>query len=323
MPLYPFLLEPTLLVKVWGGRQFETEFHRQLATDEPYGESWEMHDSCVIANGPLKGRTIGDVLSEYGREIVGKHNDPSEGFPLLAKFIDTTSWLSVQVHPDDAYAQEHENEARGKTEAQIILKAAPDSTMVVGVKEDTTQDAVAAAIKDVTLNDHLIYTSVTAGDAVFIPAGIVHAIGPDLLVYEIQQSSDRTYRLYDWGRMGLDGKPRELHIKKGLKVTRYGEQAVITHNNGDRAFELIVDSPFFKTVRCEISDSKSIETQGQFHILTCIEREAKAHTTESDSVTLVKGQTLLVPASISDYFLTSDSTGVVLLSSQAVDMSQF
>ena len=307
MTLYPLLLEPTLHVKVWGGRRLQTVMDKPLPTDEPYGEAWELHDTARVVNGDLVGKTLADLLTEYGTDLIGDENDPSEGFPLLAKLLDTEDWLSVQVHPNDEQARELEGDPRGKTEAWIILAAEPDSQLVIGVKGGTSRDAVATAIRENRLEELLVYQNVKAGDVLFIAAGTIHAIGPGILLYEIQQSSDMTYRLYDWGRMGLDGKPRPLHIEKSLQVATVESlpEIVSTPDDG-RTVSNLVQSEYFSTDLHRFNDPSVktvLDTLGQiFHILTCIEGEVQV--VYGDRVVeMQKGRTVLIPACLGQYEL--------------------
>lgn len=316
MALYPFLLNPALHTKVWGGRQLETVMGKALPTDEPYGESWEMHDTAVVANGPLQGRTLGDILAEYGHDLVGPDNNPSVGLPLLAKILDAADWLSVQLHPNDEQAQALEGEPRGKSEAWYVLGAKLGSRLVIGVKPGTTREQMAQAIRENALESLLVYEEVRPGDVLAISPGTIHALGEGVLIYEIQQSSDTTYRLYDWGRMGLDGKPRALHIDKGSQVANLDSLPTIKHTGGDRAKMVeIVETPFFKTVLYQLSAANGtqveLDTQGRrFAILTCIEGEAKVNA----DVTMKKGQTVFVPANQGKYILSG--TARVLTSFQ-------
>lgn len=312
MSLYPFLLDPALHVKVWGGRKLATLMDKSLPTDEPYGESWEMHDSAQVANGPLAGRTLGDVLADYGHDLVGPDNDPAEGLPLLAKFLDARDWLSVQLHPDDAQARELEGEPRGKTEAWYVIAAEPGAQLVIGVQPGTTPQQMAEAIKNNTLESLLVYADVVPGDVLFIRAGTIHALGPGLLIYEIQQSSDLTYRLYDWGRVGLDGQPRTLHIDKGTQVANLGALPQIVHTAADTAQVVdILREQYFTTLLYQLNDANgthlSLDTSGQrFHILTCIEGAARI-TTDDTEVELAKGRTALIPASQGTYRLAGQA----------------
>ena len=214
--LYPIKLQPVLHVKVWGGRKLAERLNKTMPSTEPYGESWELHGAARVRNGSLRGRSLAELTREYGAELIGQGSDPADGFPLLAKFIDANDWLSIQVHPDDAQARLLEGEPRGKTEAWVVLDADEGAKLVIGLEPGSGREQLADAIQQNRLEDLLVYTEVKSGDVLYVPANTVHALGPGILIYEIQQSSDITYRLYDWGRMGLDGRPRELHIDKGL-----------------------------------------------------------------------------------------------------------
>lgn len=305
--LYPMLLEPVLHVKVWGGRRLETVMHKTLPTAEPYGESWEMHDTCKVANGALRDRTLGDLLSEYGADLIGGLSDPGDGLPLLVKLIDATDWLSVQVHPNDEQARALEGDPRGKTEAWYLIDAQPNARLVIGVDPKAQRDEVAAAVRAHRLEEMLVYSDVSAGDVLYVAAGTIHALGPGVLVYEIQQSSDITYRFYDWGRMGLDGKPRPLHIDKALEVARLGRLPVLRYIGGERkALVNVVESPFFKTVLHQLhDDSADLDTAGGvFHVLTCIDGEAEITSPGSPALTLTTGQTAFIPAALGSYRLT-------------------
>ena len=313
--LYPLLLQPSLHTKVWGGRKLETVLGKDLPTDEPYGESWELHDTATIENGELAGRTVGDVLAEYGTILAGEGNDPAEGFPLLAKFLDANAWLSVQVHPNDEQAQRLENFPRGKTEAWIVLSAEPNAQLVIGVQPSTTQEAMAEAIRENTLEDLLVKADVQQGDVLYLKANTVHALGDGILIYEIQQSSDLTYRLYDWGRMGLDGKPRELHIDKGVEVSNLTTLPEIKPiQDSESQMQVVVAGEYFQTLLHRVNDfSVTIETVGRFHALTCIEGEL-AIEAEGVSVEFGLGRTVLIPACVDDYTLSG--RGEVLVSFQ-------
>jgi mannose-6-phosphate isomerase len=309
MSLYPLLLQPALHTRVWGGRRLETLFHKSLPTAEPYGESWEMHDTSTIVNGPLAGRTIGDVLNQYGHALVGPDNDPANGFPLLAKFLDAAEWLSIQVHPDDEQARRLEDEPRGKTEAWYILSAEPGAKLVIGVQPGTSREDMAQAIRTNTLENLLVYADVTVGDVLCIPAGTIHALGPGLLIYEIQQSSDLTYRLYDWGRMGLDGEPRPLHIDKGVAVANVDSLPELKHTAGDsRPVVEIVRSLFFTTRLHQLNPRNgpriTLDTENRcFHILTCIEGTAAVAAGDT-RLEMQPGHTVLIPANQGTYTLS-------------------
>ncbi|MCL4251115.1 MAG: class I mannose-6-phosphate isomerase [Anaerolineae bacterium] len=318
--LYPLLLTPQLKTRPWGGRRLATEFGKHLPDDQPYGESWELHDTCKVANGALAGRTIGDLLAEYGAALVGAGNDLSAGFPLLVKLLDAHQWLSIQDHPNDEQALALENEPRGKNEAWYFLSAEPGAKLVLGVKPGATREALAEAIRDNRLEAMVAFAEVQEDDSVFMAAGTVHALGPGLIIYEIQQSSDTTYRLYDWGRAGLDGKPRELHIDKGLQVANLGAPPEIRYTGdvgGQRV--QIFETPYFITERYSLNETDGLtahlNTHGSFHSLTCIEGAARAESPSGD-VDFALGQTVLIPAALGAYSLSAGDQARILLSKQ-------
>jgi mannose-6-phosphate isomerase len=303
--LYPMLLKPALHTRVWGGRRLETELGKTLPTAEPYGESWELHDSAVIANGAHAGRTVGEALTGLGTALVGPDFDLTEGFPLLIKFLDANDWLSVQVHPDDAQARVLEDQPRGKTEAWVVLDAAPGARLVIGVKPGTDRAAMARAIELNALEDLVVYAEVAAGDVLYMAAGTVHALGPGTLIYEVQQSSDLTYRLYDWGRVGLDGKPRPLHIDKGVQVSNVDMTPPISRAAASDN-EPIIRGAFFTTYLHHLDDSTLTLDTGlrTFHALTCTGGALTVVSADGESLSLKRGDTVLIPAALGAYTLT-------------------
>ena len=310
----PLLLSPALHTRVWGGRKLETALHKTLPTGDPYGESWEMHDTAAVASGEYAGRTLGDLLAEFGAALIGDASDPAEGFPLLLKFLDANEWLSVQVHPDDAIAAELEGEPRGKTEAWIVLGADPRSKLALGVADGVTTEELGTAIKDGTIKSTMRYVEVTPGDAVYLAAGTVHALGPGVLIYEIQQSSDQTYRLYDWGRVGLDGKPRPLHIEKSIRAAKTELRPNVTRmpDGSGKVFS----GPYFETYVHRLQGGAStLDTGGtRFHVLS-VTRGAVTISAGGVSVDASVGQSVLIPAATGRYQLSG--VGDVLRSLQS------
>ena len=281
---------------------------KDLKEDAPYGESWELHDTAIIANGVHAGKTVADLIRLYGTSLIGEGFDPAEGLPLLVKLLDANDWLSVQVHPNDEQARDLEGDPRGKTEAWIILATDPKAKLVIGMKSGISQDAMAEAIRDNNVESMLEYAEVAAGDVLYMPANTVHAIGPGIVLYEVQQSSDVTYRLYDWGRMGLDGNPRELHIEKGVQVSNLDTLPDVTHPTDS----LMVDGQYFQTKR-HIIEGLGIDlvTEGVFHAITCIEGSVRIEH-PSEIIKLQLGQTALIPATLGTYGILG--TGTVLRS---------
>jgi mannose-6-phosphate isomerase len=305
--LYPLLLSPALHTRVWGGRRLATMLHKDLPTPDPYGESWEVHDSATVVNGEFAGRKVGELVPIFGADLIGVGNDPAEGLPLLVKFLDANEWLSVQVHPNDEQARRLEGEPRGKSEAWYVMAAEPKAKLVVGVVPDATPETMAEAIRAKLLDGMLVYVEVEAGSVLYIPAGTIHALGPGLMVYEIQQSSDTTYRLYDWGRLGLDGKPRALNIDKGVAVSRLGRLPNVTYYGAAKAPVVqIVNSPFFQTVLHQLDGGAAeLDTEGRvFHTLTCVEGTVTITAGDTPAVTLELGQSALIPAAVGRYTLS-------------------
>ncbi len=309
--LYPLKLQSALHVKVWGGRKLATELGKPLPTEQPYGESWELHDTCLVTNGALRGANLGELTRQFGADLVGAGNDPADGMPLLAKFIDAGEWLSIQVHPNDAQAKALEGEPRGKTEAWVVLDADPGARLVIGLKPGASTEQLTNAIQRNRLEELLVYAEVKPGDLLYIPANTVHALGPGILVYEIQQSSDTTYRLYDWGRLGLDGQPRDLHIEKGVQVANLESLPQVRQPGGD----LLVDGEFFRAWRHSLEKGAlELSTPGRFQALSCIEGELRIEATgatggsEADAIVLDKGQTGLIPACIASFSISGSGT---------------
>jgi mannose-6-phosphate isomerase len=227
--IYPLTFTPVFKDYIWGGRNLETKLGRQI----PPGiiaESWEIsgHPSSPtrVAQGALAGQTLPQVLNLLGEDLVGYRARPmlERGkFPLLVKLLDANRPLSVQVHPNDDYAAAHEHGELGKTEMWYILHAEPNARLIYGLKQGTTPELFRDKLSAGTLEDCLHYLPIKPGDAIFIPAGSIHALLEGALLAEIQQNSDTTYRVYDWNRLGADGKPRPLHINKAMDVINFDQ----------------------------------------------------------------------------------------------------
>ncbi|MEI6241563.1 MAG: type I phosphomannose isomerase catalytic subunit [Planctomycetia bacterium] len=252
--MHPLLLEPVYRRYLWGGRRFATALGRDLPPGDDFAESWELvdrlgqggGDQSVVAAGPLTGRALGDLVRSHGRALLGRHSGLST-FPLLFKFLDACRDLSVQVHPDDERAARLVPPDRGKTEAWYVIDAEPRSRIYAGLAPGVGRRELAAAIRAGTCDTVLHSFEPHPGDCIFIPAGTVHAIGAGLLIAEIQQSSDVTYRLFDWNRTGPDGMPRPLHVDAGVEaVSRFGPVAPVRpQDTPDPAVKRLVTSEFF------------------------------------------------------------------------------
>ena len=217
--LYPITFQPLFKDRIWGGRELERLYGKSLPAKQLIGEAWEISDrpgdASVIANGPLAGKDLRWLMQHHAQEILGDARPAVEGrFPLLCKILDAREKLSLQVHPPANKAKELNGEP--KTEMWYIADAGPDASLYVGLKRGVTRAEFEKKIADGSVADCFHQIPVKAGDVMFLPSGRVHAIGDRLVIFEIQQNSDTTYRVFDWNRVGLDGKPRELHVAQSL-----------------------------------------------------------------------------------------------------------
>ncbi len=226
--LYPFTFQPIFKDRIWGGRELERLYGKSLPAGKVIGEAWEITDrdgdSSVITNGPLAGKTLGWLMANHGVELLGTARPATGGnFPILCKILDAREKLSLQVHPPAAKAADLKGEP--KTEMWYIADAGPGAELYVGLKPGVTRAEFEQKISDGTVSDCFHRIPVQAGDTMFLPSGRVHAIGDRLVIFEIQQNSDTTYRVFDWNRVGLDGKPRELHVAQSLASIDFNDFA--------------------------------------------------------------------------------------------------
>jgi mannose-6-phosphate isomerase len=220
--LYPLLIEPQEREAIWGGHALVERYGKQAPPTVKIGESWECWDDNRILNGLYAGATLASLRGELGNALTG-HADVAAPFPLLTKIIDARHSLSVQVHPGDEYAQRVEHQPVGKTECWYVLEAAEHAKIVLGWNRDTARGEYLERVKDGSLDALLRHVNVKPGDVFHLPAGTLHAIGAGIVLFEVQQPSDLTYRIYDFNRLGPDGKPRALHVDKAADVLDYRE----------------------------------------------------------------------------------------------------
>ena len=301
-------LSPALKDYIWGGKKLKEEYGKKGDT-EIVAESWEL--SChkngmtLIKGGKYDGLTLSDAIScarERGEDWLGTDCKAFKDFPLLIKLIDANNSLSVQVHPDDIYAKCHENGGNGKTEVWYVVEATPDAELIYGLSCDVTKDEFKTAIENNELKPYLNSVKVKAGDVFFVEAGLIHAIGKGIVICEIQQNSDTTYRVYDWGRMGADGKPRELHIEKALDVMTLTKNEVrdfspelIIEKNGVKEYK-IADCNYFKVKKREQNEQTEIITDGSsFTALTFLKGSGYVEA-ENEKVEFTKGESIFIPA---------------------------
>lgn len=304
--LYPIKFKPILKERIWGGNKLKTVLFKK-GTCTNCGESWEISavqdDISIVENGFLKGNNLQDLIEIYMGDLVGDKVYDTFGieFPLLIKFIDTMDDLSIQVHPNDQLARERHN-SYGKTEMWYIMEAETDASLVSGFNKDISRDEYLVHLNNSTLYDILNKEHVRKGDTFFIPAGRVHAIGPGLLLAEIQQTSDVTYRIYDWDRVDSKGAKRELHTELALDAIDYTFTPHSKTNYKDRLNEhvTLVDCPYFTTRK--ITFNKNLERDyidlDSFVIYICCKGEFELRYNESESLMLYYGETVLLPACI-------------------------
>ena len=264
-PLYPLLFKPVLKDYIWGGRNLETRLDRDLPPGTEIAESWEIaahtNGDVVVQNGPLAGNTLSSLHEKYGLRLIGRYAEWAQTrskFPLLVKLLDANRKLSVQVHPDDDYALKHEGNELGKSEMWVVLHAESDAAIVLGLQPGTTREKIENAIHSGSLEHFLHKLPVNTGDFICLPAGTLHAILGGLIIAEIQQNSDTTYRVYDWERVGHDGKPRPLHVDKALDVINFDQvapdlpSAQLLHEENGVARWQLCHTPYFIVERVHL-----------------------------------------------------------------------
>ncbi len=299
--LFPFLLEPRLMPAIWGGDALVRAYGKPGDRDAKLGESWECWDTNRVHNAPCAGVTLADLRAAEGAALMGPL-DPAQRFPLLTKLIDARDALSVQVHPGDAYAQRVEHQPNGKSECWYVLRAQPGAQIVLGWSRDTSREEYLRRVRDGTLAEILRHVPVAAGDAFYLPAGTLHAIGPGIELFEAQQASDLTYRIFDWNRVGPDGKPRELHVGKAADVLDYratfpGAVEQLAYELDGLERTLVVAEARFSLERVTVRTLDAyIETDGLPLAITAMGAHVRVDLAAGDGVLLEPWQTAVVPA---------------------------
>ena len=310
MKYYPLLFQPNLHEVVWGGNKLRP-YKGMEPTTEPIGESWEVSavpsSTSIISNGEWKGKDLISVINEHPEDILGKSvNQKYQGkLPLLVKFIDAKKDLSIQVHPNDEMAM-REHGKMGKSEMWYIIKADEGAHLYAGFKQSITPYEYQKRVEDGSITDVLACHQVKTGDVFYLPAGRVHAICGGIMLAEVQQSSDVTYRIYDYNRPGIDGKPRELHTELAAKALDFHvEENYRTEytDNSNKAIQ-IIDSPYFDVRVMEVSKPfhRDLRKYDSFIISMCMEGDCviKVRST-GDEIILKQGYSTLIPAAIADY----------------------
>lgn len=303
--LYPLTFNPIFKERIWGGRNIERLFQKDLPAGQVIGESWEITDRSegvsVIANGPLAGKTLRWLMENHARDLLGAGHEAATSFPLLVKILDAQEKLSLQVHPPEEKAKAMGGEP--KTEMWYIVDAKPDADLYVGLKHGVSRTEFEKKLQKGTVAECFHRHPVKAGDAMFLPSGRVHAIGAGNVIFEIQQNSDTTYRVFDWNRVGLDGKPRDLHIDQSLRSINFndyepdlvqGEEV----GTGAVKFRYLVDDPLFRVNVTQIRRGERFYLRSHgAQILGMISGRLKVQS-NGETIVLTPGRFALLPASL-------------------------
>ena len=308
--LGPLRFTPLLKQAIWGGRRLAAFLGRPADHLEDCSESWDVADLGAIQTrvlgGPHDGRTLAQLLATHRDELLGPGSSALQ-FPLLVKWLDATDRLSLQVHPTDASAAVHHVGQTGKTEAWVIVHAAPDSRLWVGLQPGVEPNELRLAIERDDIDSCVPSFAAQTGQVIVVPAGTVHAIGAGVLLVEIQQPSDITYRLYDWGRLDTDGQPRPLDLERGLESIDYASgpvQPAQVPSDIDSSGTLVVDRPEFRVVRHHITKPSTLAGTNQCRVLTVIEGAGHLRT-DDEMLSLAIGDTVVLPGCLGQVALSS------------------
>lgn len=313
----PLRFQPVFRRYLWGGRRLGSQLNKPIGEETDYAESWEVvdhgEDQSIVTAGEHAGRTLHQLVASHNRDLFGRHAGQTQ-FPLLFKFLDCCRDLSLQVHPNDEQGQQQTPPDLGKTEAWVFIDAQPGSVAYAGLKRGFDRPAVEREIARGTLPLCLNKVEVQPGDCLFIPAGVVHALGQGSLVAEIQQASDTTFRLYDWNRVGPDGEPRKLHIAEGMAVTDFRSGPVMPQKpqpTEQPHVERLVACDKFVLDRWRIAEPRSVAADDRFHIVVVLQGAIRLQNDPSPGP-LNKGQTALIPAACTQRQVTPLAPSVLL-----------
>lgn len=293
--------------RVWGGRRLQELYGKSLPPEEPIGESWEVVDreavSSVVQSGPFKGRTLGQLWREHREEVFGQNAPEGERFPLLIKILDARERLSLQVHPPADLAPALGGEP--KTEVWVVASAAEGARLWAGVRAGVTRESFAAALEEGRAEELVHSLPVQSGDVMFVPSGRLHAIGAGNVIFEIQQNSDTTYRVFDWNRPGTDGRPRELHVRESLQCIDFADvEPGLQIAEG----ELLVECPYFRLERWSLTEPREAVQPGRFCLIGVLRGNVRCGSGHFGA-----GEFALIPAGLEDRTLHPVSDDVDLL----------
>ncbi len=325
MQLYPLRLEPIFKEKIWGGRRLGSFFDTELPSESTFGESWNLVDReedhiSVIENGPWQGKNIRTCFQDHPDAILGsdRNLDHFGRFPLMVKFLHARENLSLQVHPGDEYAQMHEKDA-GKLEAWYIIEADEDAQVIRGILPNVDRDELVKALRDDRPMDVVNCIDARPGDVILVPPGIIHSIGGDVLLCEVEQNSDVTYRLHDWGRTGPEGNSRELHLDKALDVIDFQAMGRTRTRSSKKKGpwkdrELLVKTPVFQLEKIVATESYTEEhVPESFHLMTVMDGAGSfAGNGDTPPPSFHRGDCFLLPAEMGAYEVNPDGEVTLL-----------
>lgn len=313
MELYPLIFEPILKDRIWGGTKLQSDLGKNIPT-QTTGESWELSavpgDVSVVSEGVYKNKPLSELLEQFPQEILGQkvHEQFVTQFPLLFKFLDARDDLSIQVHPNDELAKQRHN-SFGKTEMWYVMQADEGARIIVGFKHKSSPEEYVEHLNNKNLIEILNEVEVKKGDVFFLETGTIHAIGAGIVIAEIQQTSDITYRIYDWDRVDAQGKSRELHVEQALDAMNYNTTDTQKHyTQTENSANVMVDCPYFTTSYFPLNGEASVNKNGSsFTVYICTEGEY-TFKDNGKSYSFKKGDTILVPAALKDFSLRGEAT---------------
>lgn len=313
MKFYPLQFEPILKERIWGGTKLKSYLNKPI-TSEITGESWEIstveNNVSVVSNGDFKGKSLNELIAEFPTEILGTkvYDQFGTQFPLLFKYLDAREDLSIQVHPNDALAKKRHN-SLGKTEMWYVLQADKESRLIVGFKENASPEEYIEHLNNKTLLEILDTKAVKPGDVFMLNTGTIHALGAGILIAEIQQTSDITYRVYDFDRVDANGNTRELHIDLALEALNYDKvDAHRSYEKKENVSNEVINCKYFTTNFLPINGAIEVnKSTKSFRVYMCMDGDFTL-TTNGDSYQYGKGSTILLPACITDFQLSGEAS---------------
>jgi mannose-6-phosphate isomerase len=306
LQLYPLKFEPIYQYRIWGGRRFSKLMEKPLPKNDPIGEAWILSDRndhpSKVTNGKLKGKTISELFKLAPKQLMGKLADKFKKFPLLLKFLDCQQVLSVQVHPSDNLKKYIPKGENGKTEAWVVLETGKNATIYAGLKSGTTKQKIEADLDKNQVADDLASFKPKVGDSVLIEAGTVHTLG-DVVVFEVQENSDVTYRLYDWDRIDeKTGEPRDLQVKEALACidfakTEIGPVTTVVKTRKPELHEMVIENEHFSLCRITSECPFMVGKEASPRVLVCIEGKGEVES-KDEFYYVAKGDVMMLPATV-------------------------